>query len=160
MLVTCITVFGQDVSELDRRNGFKSILLGSPIDSVKNAEYKKDIIERKEFAAKVYETDHPDYKTIGEVPVKKVQLNTYNGLIYEIHVYLHKDPRVMQGLEKAFGAATHSMRMNAYYWKSEKLSLIYEGEGKQIHLTYRSAPIIRMMYADKNKKVDDVSQDF
>ena len=160
ILISSLQVCGQDISELDRRNGFKSIQLGSPIDSIKGAEFKKDIIERKEFAAKIYETGHPDYKSIGEVPVKKVQINTYNGLIYEIHVYLQKDPRVMQGLEKAFGAATHSMRMNAYYWKSEKLSLIYEGEGKQIHLTYRSAPMIRMMYADKNKKVEDVSQDF
>lgn len=153
-------LYAQDVAELDRRNGFKSIQLGSPIDSVKSVEFKKDIVERKEFAAKVYETEYPDYLTIGEVPVKKLLLHTYKGLIYEIHVYVHKDHRVMQGLEKAFGPATHSLRMDAYYWKSEKLSLIFKGEGKQIHLTYRSAPMIRQMYADKNQKVTDVSQDF
>lgn len=153
-------IYSQDVSELDRRNGFKSIQLGSSIDSVKSPEFKKDIIERKEFPAKVYETNHADYQFIGEVPVKRVQLHTYEGLIYEIHVYIQKDPRVMQGLEKAFGPATHSLRMDAYYWKSENLSLIFKGEGKQIHLTYRSAPMIRKMYSDKNKKVDNVAQDF
>jgi hypothetical protein len=52
------------------------------------------------------------------------------------------------------------MRMNAYYWKGENLSLIYEGEGKQIHLTYRSASVIRMMYTDKSKKTEDIAQDF
>jgi hypothetical protein len=153
-------VNAQEVSELDRRNGFKSIQLGTAIDSVKGAAFKKDFIERKEFPAKVYETEFAEYMTVGEVPVKKLQLYTYNGLIYEIHVYLPKDARVMPGLEKTFGPSTHSMRMNAYYWKSEKLSLIFEGDGKQIHLTYRSAPMIRMMYDDKNKKSEEVASDF
>ncbi len=155
-----VYVYSQDISELDRRNGFKSIRLGSHIDSIKGAEFKKDFIERKEFPAKLYQTEHPEYKSIGEVPIKKVELYTYSSLIYEIHIYLQKDPRVMQGLEKAFGPSVHSMRMNAYYWKGENLSLIYEGEGKQIHLTYRSAPVIRMMYTDKSKKTEDIAQDF
>jgi len=150
----------QNTSELDRRNGFKDIKLGSPIDSVKDAVLKKDIIELKMFPAKIYETRHTDYKSIGEVAVQKLQLKTYKGLIYEINVYLPKDPRVMQGLEKSYGAATYSVRMHAYYWKAENLSLVFKGDGKKIHLTYKSAPMLKMMHEDKSKKVEQVAEEF
>lgn len=153
-------LLAQNTSELDRRNGFKDIKLGSPIDSVKAAVFKKDIIELKMFPAKIYETKHTDYESIGEVAVKKLQLKTYKGLIYEINVYLPKDPRVMQGLEKSYGAATFSVRMHAYYWKAENLSLVFKGDGKKIHLTYKSAPMLKTMHEDKNKKVEQVAEEF
>jgi len=160
LILIQVTLWAQNTEELDRRNGFKTIRLGSPIDSVKEAIFKKDIIELKQFPAKIYETKHADYKSIGEVTVKKIELKTYKGLVYEINVSLPKDPRVMQGLEKSYGAATYSVRLHAYYWKAESLSLVFKGDGKQIHLTYKSAPIIKMMHEDKNKKVDEVSDEF
>lgn len=160
LVLTYANLSAQTISELDRRNGFKSIKLGSHIDSVKEAAFKKDIIELKEFQAKLYQTDFEDYRTVGEVSVKKVLLKTYKDLVYEIEVILPKDPRVMQGLEKSFGPATYSMRLHAYYWNAENLSLVFKGDGKQIHLTYKSAPIIKMMHEDKNKKVDQVAEEF
>lgn len=150
----------QNTSELDRRNGFKTIKLGSPIDSVKAAVFKKDIMEQNIFPAKISETKHADYKSIGEVTVKKVEIKTYKDLIYEIHVTLPKDPRVMQGLEKSYGVATFSVRLNAYYWKAENLSLVFKGDGKKIHLTYKSAPMLKMMHEDKSKKADQVAEEF
>ena len=158
----CIStgLWAQNTSELDRRNGFKDIKLGSPIDSVKGAEFKKDIMEQNIFPVKIYETKHPDYKSIGEVVVKKIELKVYKGLIYEINVFLSKDQRVMQGLEKSYGEATFSVRMHAYYWKAENLSLIFKGDSKKIHLTYRSAPMLKMMNEDKNKKVEEVAEEF
>ncbi len=155
---TCL--WAQNTAELDRRNGFKSIKLGNPIDSVKGAEFKKDIIELKMFPAKIYETRHADYKSIGEVTVKKLELKTYKGLVYEINVFLPKDPRVMQGLEKSYGEATYSMRLHAYYWNAENLSLVFKGDGKKIHLTYKSAPVLKMMHEDKSKKVEQVADEF
>jgi len=164
--VICSLVFistalcAQNLTELDRRNGFKSIKLGNPIDSVKEAVFKKDIVELKTFPAKIYESKHLDYKSIGEVQVKKLEIKTYRDLIYEINVSLPKDPRVMQGLEKSYGAATYSVRMHAYYWKGEALSLTFKGDGKKIQLTYKSAPVIKMMHDDKSKKVDQVAEEF
>lgn len=154
------TLYAQDIAELERRNGFKEIKLGSSIDSVKGAAFKKDITERKEFPAKIYETDHPDYMLIGDVPVKEISLKVYNGLIYEIDVTTPKDPKVMRGLEKSFGKATYSIRTESYYWKAENLSLVYKGHHKEIKLTYRSGPVISMMYADKGKKIEEVADDF
>lgn len=160
LIVINTGLWAQNTSELDRRNGFKDIKLGSPIDSVKDAVLKKEIMEQKMFPAKIYETKHPDYKTIGEVAVKKIELKTYKGLIYEINVFLPKDQRVMQGLEKSYGEATFSVRLHAYYWKAENLSLVFKGDGKKIQLTYKSAPMLKMMHEDKSKKVDEVAEEF
>jgi len=154
------SLWAQNTAELDRRNGFRNIKLGNPIDSVKEAVFKKDIMEQKMYPAKIYETRHTDYKSIGEVAVKKIELKTYKDLIYQINIVLPKDPRVMQGLEKSYGEATYSVRLHAYYWKAENLSLIFKGDGKQIHLSYKSAPMLKMMNEDKSKKVDQVAEQF
>lgn len=159
-LFVSLSLYSQDLAELDNRNGFKEIKLGYPIDSVKGLVFKKDIIERKEFSAKVYETEHPDYLLIGDVPVKKISIKAYKDLIYEIDVTTAKDPKVMRGLEKSYGKATYSIRIESYYWKAENLSLVYKGHRKHVSLTYRSGPVIRMMYEDKGKKVEAVADDF
>lgn len=160
ILATALSVGAQDITELEKRNGFKEIKLGLPIDSIKGALFKKDLIERKEFEAKLFETEHPDYMTIGTVPVKKISLKTYKGLIYEIDVTTVKDPMVMRGLEKSYGKATYSIRTESYYWKAPSLSLVYKGHHKDIRLTYRSGPVIAMMYIDKGKQVEEVAEDF
>lgn len=160
LIIINLPLSGQTVSELDRRNGYKTIRLGNPIDSVKGAEFKKDFLELKKYPAKIYETRHADYLSIGEVVVKKVQVKTYKNLVYEINVFLPKDQRIMQGLEKSYGHATYSVRLHAYYWNAENLSLVFKGDKKKIQLTYKSAPIIKMMNDDKNKKVDQVAQEF
>jgi hypothetical protein len=160
LLVTNTLAQSQDVGELERRNGFKEIKLGMLIDSVKGAEFKKDGVERKEFPIKIYETQHADYTTIGDVPVKLISLKTYKGLIYEIEVVTGHNPKVMRGLEKSYGKATYSLRTESYYWKAQTLSLVYKGHRKEVKLTYRSAPVIRMMYVDKGKQIEEVAEDF
>lgn len=155
-----VTLYGQDAAELERRNGFKEIKLGSPVDSVKGVTFKKDLIERKEFDIKLYETKDPEYMSIGGVNVKKIELKAYKGLIYEIFIVTEKDQRVMPALEKSFGKAAYSIRSKSYYWKAESLSLVFKGHPKEITLTYRSGPLLRMMYEDKNKKIETISEDF
>ncbi|MBL7871853.1 MAG: hypothetical protein JNM78_09600 [Cyclobacteriaceae bacterium] len=160
LIILSTSIYAQEIGELDRRNGFKEIKLGTHIDSIKGAELKKEIIERKEFPATIYETEDPEYMTIGDVAVKKISLKTYKGLIYEIDITTPKDPNIMRGLEKLYGKATYSIRTESYYWKGESLSLVYKGHRKVLKLTYRSGPVINLMYEDKGKKVEAVSDDF
>lgn len=164
VLLICLIAsrtFAQDVNELARRNGFKDIKLGSLVDSVKGAGFEKDIMEMKEFEAKVYEVKNPEYEKIGEADVKSLQLKTYKSLIYEIIVTTAKDPRIMRALEKSFGKATYNMRTETYAWRVPgQLSLVYKGHHKEIMLIYKSHPVIKLMYADKKKKVDDIADDF
>ena len=155
-----IFIHAQDVAELTRRNGFKTIKLGNPIDSVKGAVLKKEFLEREEFLARLYETQHAEYKTIGEVAVQDIQLMTYKNLIYKIVVTTDKDPRVMRALEKSFGKAVYVVRTTSYSWKAETLSLTFLAHKNDIELTYRCYPVYKMMMEDKGKKVDVIAEDF
>jgi hypothetical protein len=151
----------QNVDELIKRNGYKGIRLGNPVDSIKGSEFKKDFIELKEFPAKLYEINNAEFMKVGEVEVNKVEVKVYNGLIYEIIVTAPKDPRIMRALEKLYGKPIYSLRSESYYWRAaDQLSLVYKGHHKEIKLLYKSYPMIRMMYADKKKKLEEIAEDF
>ena len=163
LLLSIVTTSGicQDISELDKRNGFKNIKLGYPIDSVQGYKLLKEFKERDEFPAKLYEVDNPDYKSIGEVKVNKVELKTYKDLIYEIRVVAHKDPRLMKALESLYGVAEYDIKNETYFWKSDNLILKFQSEGKnKLELLYISFGIHKSMKEDKEKKVDDIANDF
>jgi hypothetical protein len=156
-----LSVHAQDVSELARRNGFKDIKLGGTVDSVKGARFEKDFVELKEFEAKLYEVKNPSYEKIGEADVKSVELKTYKGLIYEIIVTTPKDPRIMRGLEKSYGKATYNLRTETYAWRvPDQISLIYKGHHKDVKLIYKSLPVVKTMYVDKKKKIEEIADDF
>ncbi len=155
------TAQNQNVDELIKRNGYKDIRLGNPVDSIKGSEFKKDFIEFKEFSAKLYEVKNEEYMKVGEAEVDKIELKVYNGLIYEIIVTAHKDPRIMRALEKLYGKPIYSLRSESYYWRAaDQLSLVYKGHHKEIKLLYKSYPMIKMMYADKKKKLEEIAEDF
>lgn len=155
------TAIGQDLAELDRRNGFKDLKLGSRIDSVTGASFKKDIKEKNEFPAKLYEVEREDFKTIGEVKVKLVEAKAYKDLIYEIVVVTSKDTRLMKGMEKSFGKPVYILVTDSYNWKTDKLSLTFKDHSKsELRLTYRYYPVLKQMRIDKGKKIDDIAADF
>lgn len=161
LFILAAPLLAQDKAELVRRNGFKDLKLGSPIDSVKGAEFKKDVKENNEFPAKLYEVENPAYNSIGEVKVKRVEVKTYKDKVYEIIVITDKDTRLMKGLIKSFGEPIYIIPTDTYNWKAETLSLTFKDHSKkEIRLTYRYYPILKMMREDKGKKVDDIAQDF
>jgi len=161
VLIFLVSVsFAQDIAELERRNGFKDLKLGTPIDSVKGAEFKKDIKEKNEFPTKLYEVDNDDYKHIGEVKVKSVEVKTYKDVVYEIIVITHKDTRLMKGMVKSFGQPKYNMIGDTYTWWGENMRLTFKDHTKnEIKLAYISYPIIKMMYADKGKKIENIADD-
>jgi hypothetical protein len=151
----------QDLAELDRRNGFKDLKLGSPIDSVRGAAFKKDVKEKNEFPVKLYEVENNEYKSIGEVKVKKVEVKTYKDLVYEITVITQKDQRLMKGMEKSFGKPAYMTPTDTYNWNTKSLSLTFRDHSKnELRLTYRCYPILKMMRVDKGKKIEDIATDF
>jgi hypothetical protein len=159
--VSTFAVTAQDLSELDRRNGFKNLKLGTIIDSIKVPSFKKDIKEKNEFPTKLYSVENEDYKSIGEVKVKRVEVKTYKDLVYEINVITAKDSRLMKGLEKSFGKPIYIIPTDTYNWKTNTLSLTFKDFSKnELLLTYRYYPILKMMRIDKGKKIDEISTDF
>lgn len=165
LFVACIlstfAITAQDLAELDRRKGFKDLKLGSHIDSVKGASFKKDVKEKNEFPAKLYLVDNDEYKSIGEVKVKKVEAKTYKNIVYEIIVITTKDQRLMKGMEKSFGKPTYIIVTDTYNWKTDSLSLTFKDHSKnELRLTYRYYPVLKMMQVDKGKKIDEIATDF
>jgi hypothetical protein len=160
ILITSVAL-GQDTAELERRNGFKDLKLGTVIDSVKGTKFKKDVKEKNEFPVKLYEVENNDYKTIGEVKVKSVEVKTYKDIIYEIDVITHKDTRLMKGMMKSFGQPKYILVTDTYNWQGSNISLTFKDHSRnEIKLTYRCSPVIRMMYEDKGKKIDEIAEDF
>jgi len=67
----------------------------------------------------------------------------------------------MKGLVKSFGEPKYILTTDTYNWLAENLSLTFKNHSKnEIKLTYRCYPVLKMMLADKNKKVDDIAEDF
>jgi hypothetical protein len=147
--------------ELEKRNGFKDIKLGMPVDSLKGSKFKKDFKEQDEFLAKLYEVENPAYATIGEVTVDKVEVKTYKDLIYQVHVVTEKDPRLMKALESIYGRADYDMKRETYFWRSQNIVLKFRSKSKnQLEMIYTSFPVLGMMKKDKSKKVQDIADDF
>lgn len=150
---------GQE-TEIDKRNGFKDIKLATPIDSIKGAKFKKDFKE-KEHPAKAFTIEHPDYSTIGEVKIERIEVKTYKNLIYEILVITEKDERLMKGMEKALGKPIYNVRDESYNWVGEKASLKFKAHSKShLELLYNSTIMHNMMRDDKAKKIDAIADDF
>jgi hypothetical protein len=150
-----------DLTELDKRNGFKNIKMTMHIDSVPGAVFKKDIKEKGHHPAKLYEVVHPDNATIGEVAVNKIEVKTYKDLIYEITVITDQDSRLMKGMEKVLGRPNYDVRDETYTWMGKNLTLKFSKASKKtLQLYYSSAIVRRMMEEDKRKKIDDIADDF
>ncbi|MEO8472677.1 MAG: hypothetical protein ABI477_10790 [Chryseolinea sp.] len=161
LLLTGFTAFGQNVAELEKRNGFKDIKLGSLIDSVKGFKLEKEFKEQDEFSAKLFSVENPDYENIGEVKVNKIELKTYKDIIYEIRVVTDKDPRLMKALESLYGGADYDMKNKTYFWKTDNIVLKFISESRnKLELTYISPPVHKLMKDDKSQKVDEIANDF
>ncbi|GCC50551.1 hypothetical protein SanaruYs_07660 [Chryseotalea sanaruensis] len=151
----------QNSAELEKRNGFKDIKLGTPIDSIKGATFKSESTNKEGQLSKIYAVDYPVYKNIGDIIVEAVELTTYKGLIYIIKVVTVKDTRLMKGMELALGKSEWDLRNEQYFWKSENLILTFKAvEKDKIELTYTSFPILKKMKDDKKKEVENIADDF
>jgi hypothetical protein len=161
-IVITFRVTAQDVSELERRNGFKDLKLGMAIDSVQGEKkFKREFKEHNEFLSKLYDFEDPAYNKIGEIPINRIELKTYKDLLYEIRVITDKDPRLMKALESIYGLAEYDMKKETYFWKGKALVLKFKSFSRnQLELIYTSYEVISLMKDDKGKKVQDIAEDF
>lgn len=161
-LATFYAASGQDIAELERRNGFKDLKLNLAIDSVKGEKkFKKEFKEQDQFVSKLYTVSHPDYEKIGEIAVARVEVKTYKDLVYQIHVVTDKDPRLMKALESIYGPAEYDLKKETYFWKGNTLILKFRSFSRnQLEMIFSSYQILKMMKDDKGKKVEDIADDF
>lgn len=160
ILLPVIALMAQE-NELDKRNGFKDIKLATHVDSVRGIKFKRDIKEKNGAEAKLYEVEHADYESIGEVKVKSIEIKAYKNLIYEISVVTDKDPRLMKGMESVLGKPVYNMREDSYNWAGKTMSLKFRSHAKkELELLYSSYIVYGKMKEDKSKKIDDIANDF
>jgi len=161
-LLTGHLCFPQSNPELDNRNGFKDIRLGARADSVPGARLRKEFTEKDNVhPSQRYDVSNPDYSSIGEVKVKKLELTAYRNLIQTISVVADKDPRLMKALESLYGLATYDAKNNRYFWRGDSLVLSYESISKrELLLEYRSLQVPKLMVKDREKKIDNIADDF
>jgi hypothetical protein len=166
LLVVTLSLSGyiaisQNISELEKRNGFKDIKLGMPVDSIKGIKLKKEFKEKDEFPARLYAVENPEYAKIGEVAIDKVEVKAYKDQLYQIHVVADKDPRLMKALESIYGRADYDLKKETYFWKGQTLILKFKTHSKnQLELIYTSYLVLNQMKEDKGKKVQDIADDF
>lgn len=152
---------GQELTELDKKNGFKDIYLAYPVDSIIGTKLKKEFKEKYDVMSQLYEVDNPDYSSVGSVEVKKIELKVYEGLIYEIRVITAKDPTLMKGLEQLYGPAFYNVRSATYTWTGVNVGLTFIANSKKtLELVYKSSIVDKMMREVKNEKIKDVADDF
>lgn len=156
----------QNTEALNERNGFKDIKLGSLIDSIPEAKLKKEFtIEGNVYPSALYEVkvDGSPYAHIGDIEVHSITLKTYRQKIYEIDIITDKDPRLMEAMENVYGKTTWDKSKNRYFWKSDQLILMYSTYGKkdkELELLYKSFLVPKDMEKDKEKKIDNIADDF
>ena len=160
-ILTYSTVRAQNSGELEKRYGFKDIRLESYADSVKGVKFKKELQEGDVYPAKAYTVEHADHAKIGDVKVKEINLKAYNDLIYEISVIVEKDVRLMKALESLFFFFLFDMKNETYFWKTENIILKFRPAGKNsLELLYTSFPMHKLMKEGKQKKVEEIANDF
>jgi len=69
--------------------------------------------------------------------------------------------RLMTALVTSFADPKYIIPTPSYNWLTASLSLTFKNHSKkEIKLTYRYYPLLKMMQADKGKKIDDIAADF
>ncbi len=67
----------------------------------------------------------------------------------------------MKALESLYGKADYDIKNETYFWKTDSLILKFQSEGKhRLELLYVSFELLKSMKDDKDKKVDDIANDF
>lgn len=160
LFLTYLCFAQDDLTELDKRNGFKNIKMCMHIDSVAGTKLKKEFKEKGYIPARLYEINDAENDAIGEIEVKKIEVKTYKDLIYKISVYTVKDTRLMKGLESALGKPVYDVRDKTYTWVGKNLTMKFRSSKNQLELAYTSVIMRKMMAHDQNKKIEEIADDF
>ncbi|MCZ6898779.1 MAG: hypothetical protein O7F74_00940 [Bacteroidetes bacterium] len=161
LLMIQINLFGQDLWELDSRNGFKDLKLGSNVEQYEGVVLVGPAEDESVPEGKRYTAKSGYYQDIGGIKITGLDVNVYRSQIYSISVKTVKDPNLLKALRKAFGKPAQILGNSSYEWKTDKLILFFRSYSKQeIELFYNSFDMRKKMKEDKDKKVQEIADDF
>lgn len=153
----------QSVEALDDKNGFQDItMLSSARNNIK-LEYQKDVDHEKVPNAQVqyYEAAKGEYKSIGTVKVKSLEVWAYKDQIFQIRLEAVQDPDLYKGLRQLFGKPHYSIREDLYYWSGKNLRLSYRAESKnRLEMIYFSHKLEDILKQEKKEEINSIADDF
>lgn len=155
-------LMAQNGEELEKKRGFRDILLDSPVYQNEKLEYKKDIPnEESEKPFVLYEPVKGFYEKIGEIPIIDLKVLTFDDKIIRIILITPNDPAVMKALKLLYGEPVYSVRAGAWEWHSEHVSLSFSAvRKKRVKIIYNSKNLKDYIREIKEEKINDVSSDF
>lgn len=158
ILVGSISIQAQN-PELDKRNGFKNIKLLSKATDYSELKFDKHQSEENKA---IYVRKSGSLQAIGDIQIKKLNVYTYNDIIYRIEVATGKNTQLFKGLEKAYGKSKFAVVSNVYVWQGEKVKLTFASQkgGKRIVMNYTSPKIKEIIKQAEEQKIKDLSDDF
>ncbi len=154
LIIIQTKIIGQDLSILDEKNGFREIKLGDKISNYnqfqpynsENAEYFGGIYYDYIFFSN-------EYDSIGETDIYRIFVNTYEGLIMQIHIITAKNFEVIDLLNAAYGPTSHS-RTDRYVWFTDKVRCDVIGLKNNWHIMYED----RILISKKIEKEKSLKQ--
>ena len=156
-----LNIKAQSPEKLDEKNGFQDIILMSDVTSNKKLEYDKDVNHPKAGKVALYTPVKGEYKTIGDIKIKDLEVKAYKNRIFEIRVLTEQDPNLYRGLQKLFGKPVYSIRDNHYTWGGESVSLSYRAYNKRtLELVYYAYQLEDLLKQDKKEKIESIADDF
>ncbi|UNY99229.1 hypothetical protein MQE36_02525 [Zhouia spongiae] len=136
-----LMVASQSLKELDKKNGFRDIELGSKMKKHKcmqkmTPEYLK---ENKLIRDWDYYNTLCDHKTINGQPIELLLINTSDQKIAEIAIKCKSDRSIIKTLSDLYGEPTYfTPDQNLYYWRSEEIELRVFFDNGGMTVNYKS----------------------
>jgi len=161
ILMSFISTKAQSPDELERRKGFKGIILGSQIEQYTDLVYKKDSKDKNIPDTRIYSRKSNTYTDIGGIEILDLYVKVYRGTIYEIKVITEKNSKLAESLKTAFGTPNYSVRSGTYTWGSPSVSLSMISKGKsKFELIYLWTSIKKLVQKDRQQEINQISDDF
>ncbi|ETN94347.1 hypothetical protein SAMN04487906_2971 [Zhouia amylolytica] len=143
LITWCIPIFciAQDLNELDKKNGFRGIELGSKIH-----KYECMQTMTPEYATKNNLSPEWDYyntlcnhKLIIGQTIAHLLFKTADNKISEIAIISKADRNIIKSLSDLYGEPTYfTPNLDLYYWRSEKIELRVFFEINKMTINYKS----------------------
>jgi len=161
LILSTTFCLAQSRENLEQKGGFQDIKLGTSPKSNQNLEFKKDYELEEIPLAYLYTPVKGAYERIGDIKVHSLEVWSFEDKIYEINIVTENDPRVFQGLEKAFGKAGYEIASDSYIWRTDDLKLSFKKyKRSKLQMVYHSNHIGRWVRESKAEKIESVAEDF
>lgn len=156
IVVTSICSYAQEygkISELDTKNGFKTLVLGDTLKELTKFKHLGDVDEN----VKMYDAIGID-KKIGDITLESVSIISFHNKISTIVVYFDKKDgyKIHDVFSKAYGLYSERPNrfMDKYEWygKNVRLILDYDDTRKEGSIMFISEPLLKLQRQEDNNK--------